>query len=47
MQSWEEFATKVLGNTEHTYGLINNAGQEAQNGAAIMFPKLIWVAKAG
>jgi hypothetical protein len=46
MQSWEEFATEVLGNKEDTYGLINNAGQEAQSGAAAMFPKLFKVAKA-
>lgn len=46
MQSWEEFATRVLGNTEHTHGLINKAGQEVQNGAAIAFPKFIWIAKA-
>ncbi|KAI9878027.1 MAG: hypothetical protein M1830_002147 [Pleopsidium flavum] len=46
MQSWEEFATRVLGNTEHTYEMINKAGVEAQNGAAIIFPKFVWVAKA-
>lgn len=46
MQSWEEFATRVLGNTEHTYGLVNEAGKEAQNGAAIVFPMFVWVAKA-
>lgn len=46
MQSWEEFATRVLGNTEHTHGLINKAGQEAQNGAAIDFPKFVWIAQA-
>ena len=46
MQAWEEFATRVLGNTEHTYELINQAGQEAKNGAAIVFPMFVWVAKA-
>ena len=40
MQSWEEFATKVLGNTEHTYELIKKQDGKAQNGAVIAFPKI-------
>ena len=46
MQSWEEIATRVLGNIEHTHELIRKAGQEAESGAAIVFPKFVWVAKA-
>jgi hypothetical protein len=46
MQSFEEFATRVLGNTQSTHKLINEAGREAQGGAAVMFPKVVWVARA-
>lgn len=46
MQGWEEFATRVLGNIEHTYDLVNEAVKEAENGAVIVYPMWIWTAKA-
>lgn len=46
MQSWEEFAMQIFGSTEHAYKTMNQAELEAQKGAAVIFPKFVWVAKA-
>jgi hypothetical protein len=45
MQAWEEFATKVTGNTEHAYETMHQAEMEAQKGAAVIFPMTVWIAQ--
>ena len=45
MVAWEEFITKVLGLTEDSQKLMNQAMEEAQSGAAVMMPKVIWIAR--
>lgn len=50
MQSWEEFSLMILNGdefkTKEIQRLLGEAQEEAQRGAAIIFPKLVWVAKA-
>ena len=49
MQSWEEFIKRaVMGELEdrQVASLITEAGEEVRNGAAMVFPMCIWVARA-
>ena len=48
MQSCEELIKKVLGNvdTPQVANLLAEAGEEVRSGSAIVFPLLVWVAKA-
>lgn len=40
------FATQIFGSTEDAYKTMNQADLEAQNGAVVIFPQFVWVAKA-
>lgn len=40
------FETQIFESTEHAYRTMNQADLEAQNGAVVIIPKLVWVAKA-
>ena len=40
------FDTQIFGSTEHFYKIMNQADLEAQNGAVVIFPKFVWIAKA-
>lgn len=40
------FDTQIFGSTEHIYKTMNQADLEAQNGAVVIFPKFVWIAKA-
>ena len=48
MQSWEEFIKAVMGGLEdpQVASLITEAGEEVRNGAAMVFPMCVWVARA-
>jgi len=46
MLSWEEFVSKVTGGSVETLKAADKAMEEAQNGAAVTMPKLVWVARA-
>jgi hypothetical protein len=46
MVSWGEFVTKVLGASADSLKMADNAMEEAYKGAAVLMPKLIWVAQA-
>ncbi|MCJ1293583.1 hypothetical protein MMC34_005138 [Xylographa carneopallida] len=43
--TWEEFASTVLKTPEETSRLGTEAMEEVRSGSAIVFPKLIWVAR--
>ncbi|KAK8028750.1 hypothetical protein PG991_005806 [Apiospora marii] len=45
VSTWKEFAENVLKTPEISGELKRNAMAEARNGAAIMVPKLVWVAR--
>lgn len=45
MVAWEEFITKVMGHSDETFKLMDAAMEEARNGAAIMMPKVVWIAE--
>ncbi|KAI0191588.1 hypothetical protein F4808DRAFT_443915 [Astrocystis sublimbata] len=45
VSTWKEFAEKVLKTPEASRELESKAMQETMNGAAIMVPKLVWVAR--
>ncbi|KAK8078439.1 hypothetical protein PG996_004609 [Apiospora saccharicola] len=45
VSTWKEFAENVLKTPEISGELERNAMAEARNGAAIMVPKLVWVAR--
>ena len=48
MQSWEEFIKKIMGDLDspQVASLISEASEEVRNGAAIVFPMCIWIARA-
>ena len=48
MQSWEEFIKRIMGDLDNPQvaNLITKAGEEVRNGAAIVFPMCVWVARA-
>jgi hypothetical protein len=45
MATWKEFALKALKTPEESGQLERRAMEESVNGAAIMIPKLVWVAR--
>lgn len=40
------FATQLFESTEHAYRTMDQTALETQNGAVIILPKFVWVAKA-
>jgi hypothetical protein len=45
VSTWKEFADKVLKTPESSQALEQRGMGEAREGAAIMVPKLVWVAR--
>jgi hypothetical protein len=45
VSTWKEFAEKALKTPEESSRLEQKAMEETRRGAAIMVPKLVWVAK--
>ncbi|XXH01550.1 hypothetical protein Hte_007910 [Hypoxylon texense] len=45
VSTWKEFADNVLKNPKAVRELEQKGMDEARNGAALMFPKLVWVAR--
>lgn len=45
MVAWEEFISRVVGHSGDTHKLMDQAMEEARGGAAVMMPKVVWVAR--
>ncbi|KAH8892198.1 hypothetical protein GQ53DRAFT_781410 [Thozetella sp. PMI_491] len=45
VSTWKEFAENILQTSETSHELEGKGMEEARNGAAIMVPKLVWVAR--